>query len=131
MTSAAQPGTLVRIGQIAVNAHDVDRAVAFYRDRLGLPLLFQVPKMAFFRCGDVRLMLGVAEEPEFDHPASILYFAVGDIAAAHQTLVGRGVEFRHEPRIVHRAADHDLWLAFFRDTEGNTLALMSEAPKAA
>jgi len=116
---------LGRIGQIAVNAHDLERATAFYRDRLGLPFLFQVPGMAFFRCGDLTLMLGLPSEPEFDHPASILYFDVPDIDAAHRALVERGVSFRSKPHLVHREAEREMRLAFFVDTEGNTLALMS------
>ena len=118
------------IGQIAIRVSDPARAVPFYRDRLGLRLLFQVPTMAFFQCGGVRLMLGVPETPEFDHPSSILYFRVRDIVAVHATLKERGVEFRGEPHLIHKAADHDLWMAFFHDPEGNPLALMSERPRA-
>jgi methylmalonyl-CoA/ethylmalonyl-CoA epimerase len=124
VSQPTSPG-LIRIGQIAVNARDLDRATAFYRDRLGLPFLFQVPGMAFFRCGDLTLMLGLPSEPEFDHPASILYFDVADIEAAHRVLVERGVSFRSKPHLVHREAEREMRLAFFLDTEGNTLALMS------
>src|SRR6202795_4900276 len=75
---------LTRIGQIAINAHDVDRATAFYRDVLGLPHLFRAGQLSFFDCGGVRLMLSPPEKPEFDHPASFLYFQVGDLHAASQ-----------------------------------------------
>jgi methylmalonyl-CoA/ethylmalonyl-CoA epimerase len=104
--------------------------VAFYRDALGLRLLFRAPGLAFFDCGGVRLMLGGAEEAEFDHPSSVIYFRVPDILATHETLKARRVEFRGAPHVVHRAADHDLWMAFFRDPDGNTLALMNERPRA-
>lgn len=118
---------LTRIGQIAVNAKDIDRAVAFYRDTLGMRFLFQAPpKLAFFDCGGVRLMLAVAEREEFDHPGSIVYYKVDDLAGAHQTLLARGVTFEHEPSLVARMSDHELWMAFFRDTEGNLLGMMSE-----
>jgi len=125
-----QPFGLDRIGQIYVTAHDLDRAVAFYRDRLGMRFLFQVPSMAFFQCGEVTVMLGLPESPEFDHPASILYYAVDDIRAAHATLVERGVPVVREPALTHRAADHELWLGFYTDSEGNTLALMARTPLA-
>jgi predicted enzyme related to lactoylglutathione lyase len=116
-----------RIGQIAVNVKDIDRAVAFYRDTLGLRFLFTAPpQMGFFDCGGVRLMLGVPSEPRFDHPSSILYFAVEDIDAAHQALAAKGVTFEREPALVAKLEKADLWLAFFKDTEGNTMALMSE-----
>jgi catechol 2,3-dioxygenase-like lactoylglutathione lyase family enzyme len=118
--------SLTRIGQIAVNAHDLDRASAFYRDRLGLKELFRVPRMAFFDCGGVRLMLGLPEKPEFDHPSSVLYFDVADIAEAHRTLAGRGVEFETEPHFIAPLGAKDLWMAFFRDSEGNLMALQSE-----
>ncbi len=121
---------LTKIGQIAMTAHDLDRAVAFYRDNLGLNHLFTVSKMAFFDCGGVRLMLTVPEKPEFDHPGSIIYYKVDDIKAAHAKLAGSGVQFEAEPHLVARMASHDLWMAFFRDSENNLLAMMSEAPKA-
>ena len=116
---------IAQIEQIAVIVHDVDRAVQFYRDVLGLPFLFQVPQMAFFQCGDVRLMLGIPSAPEFDHPSSVIYYRVADIESAHRVLRARGVTFRTEPHLVHRAADHELWMAFFQDPDRNTLALTS------
>jgi methylmalonyl-CoA/ethylmalonyl-CoA epimerase len=119
-----------RIGQIAVNAHDVERAAAFYQDMLGLTLLFKAgPGLAFFDCGGVRLMLTRPEKPEFDHPGSILYFAVPDIQAAHAAMKEKGVRFEDEPHVVARMPDHDLWMVFFRDSEGNLMALMSEVRK--
>lgn len=116
------------LGQIAIRVLDLDRAVAFYRDRLGLPLLFRFPGLAFFQCGPTRLMLSRPEQAEFDHPGSILYFKVPDITATHATLAGRGVGFRSEPHVVHRDPTYELWLADFRDSEGNTFALMCERP---
>jgi methylmalonyl-CoA/ethylmalonyl-CoA epimerase len=109
-----------------MRAQDVDRAVRFYRDALGLAFLFAAPPhLAFFDCGGVRLML-TRPEPAFDHPGSILYFAVDDIAAMHRTLQARGVAFRTGPHKIATLADREVWLADFEDTEGNTLALMSE-----
>jgi predicted enzyme related to lactoylglutathione lyase len=118
--------SLSRIGQIYVTAHDLDRATAFYRDTLGVKELFRVPKMAFFDCGGVRLMLGVPEKPEFDHPSSILYFDVPDIQSAHHLLADRGVKFETEPHFVAPLGAKDLWMAFFRDSEDNLMALQSE-----
>jgi methylmalonyl-CoA/ethylmalonyl-CoA epimerase len=123
---AALAPRVAGIGQISINAKDLDRATAFYRDRLGLKHLFTVPKMAFFDCGGVRLMLGIAEKPEFDHPSSILYLVTSDIEAVHRTLVSEGVTFEGEPHFVANLGDRDLWLGFFHDSEGNLLALMEE-----
>ncbi len=120
---------LSRIGQIAVNVHDLKNATAFYRDTLGMKLLFEVPNMAFFDCGGVRIMLGVAEKPEFDHPASIIYYAVEDIRKTHEILTTRGVQFESNPHLVARMPDHELWMAFFRDLDDNMLALMSDVKK--
>ena len=122
---------LSQIGQIAIRVRDVDRAVVFYRDRLGMRFLFQAPGLAFFQCGDISLMLTTAEAPEFDHPSSIVYFNVEDVETACATLKSRGVEFRSEPHVVHRAPEFDLWMAFFRDAEDNTLALMCRKAKGA
>ena len=124
--TVAPSGEITQVGQIAINVHDTNRAVAFYRDTLGLRLLFTAGKLAFFDCGGVRLMLSPPERPEFDHPSSILYFKVADIQAAHTRLVQHNVKTENEPHIVARMPDHDLWLAEFRDTEGNVMALMSE-----
>lgn len=117
---------LSQIGQIALNVHDLERAIAFYRDKLGMKHLFTVPKMAFFECGGIRLMLGLPEKPEFDHPSSILYFKVNAIQTAFGTLSSRGVAFEGEPHLVAKMPTHDLWMAFFRDSENNLFALMSE-----
>ncbi|HXG76984.1 MAG TPA: VOC family protein [Gaiellaceae bacterium] len=118
--------TLQSIGQIAIRTHDLPRAVAFYRDALGLEYLFEAGPLAFLRCGDVRLMLAVPEGPETDHPSSILYFRVADIDAARGELLARGVGFEDEPHLIARMPDHDLWMTFFRDPDGNLHGLMSE-----
>lgn len=120
---------LSAIGQIFVRARELDRAVQFYRDTLGMPFLFQVPRMAFFQCGPTTVMLGLPDVPEVDHPASLVYYLVPDIASAHTTLGQRGVEFITAPHVVHRAADYELWLADFHDSEGNILALMDRKPR--
>ncbi len=126
MTQSSVKIGLSRIGQIAVNVGNLERATAFYRDSLGMRLLFEVPNLAFFDADGVRLMLTKPESPEFDHPSSVLYFNVDDLPAAYSALVGRGVTFRGEPHLVARMPDHELWMAFFDDCEGNLLALMSE-----
>jgi len=120
---------LSEIGQIAISVRDLKQATAFCRDSLGMKLLFEVPNMSFFDCGGVRLMLSTAEKPEFDHPASVLYFRVPDIEAAYQTLVARGVRFEDKPHLVARMPDHELWMSFFRDMDNNLFALMSEVRK--
>jgi len=118
---------LSTIGQIAMNAHDLERATNFYRDSLGMKHLFTVPpRMAFFDCDGLRLMLSLPEKPEFDHPGSILYFKVDNIQQAAQTLTDRGVQFEEQPVFVANMGSYDLWMAFFRDSENNFLALMSE-----
>lgn len=120
--------SLSTIGQIAVTVRDIPRAVAFYRDILGVPFLFEVPGMAFFQTGETRLMLGLPEN-EQQNFASVLYFRVDDINGAYLELKERRVPFTHEPRLIHRGSQTDLWLAFFSDPDGNTMALMSEVAR--
>ena len=128
-TSAAGIG-ISRLGQVAIVAQDVERAAAFYQDVLGLKLLFKAPPgLAFFDCGGVRLMLSRPEKPEYDHPGSILYFAVPDIQAAHFRMKANGARFEDEPHLVAKMPDHDLWMTFFRDSENNLMGLMSEVRK--
>ena len=114
------------LGQISMTAHDIDRATTFYADTLRVPLLFRAGPLSFFDCGGVRLMLSPPETAEHDHPGSVLYFKVADLAAVHRDLSGRGVTFLGEPHLIARMPDHELWMAFFHDSEGNTLALMEE-----
>jgi len=128
MSAAAGLG-IQNIGQISIIVKDVERATAFYRDVLGLPLLFTVPGMAFFDCGGVRLMLGTASSPELDHPSSIFYFRVTDIQAGYQRLVQHGVEIVAPPRLIAPMPKHDLWMTAFKDSEGNIHQLMSEVPR--
>lgn len=130
MAQATTTFGLAQIGQIAVTVHDFDRAVAFYRDTLGMAFLFQAPGLAFFDCAGVRLMLSPPERPEHDHPGSVIYYKVDDLTLAYETLRGRGVAFIDAPHLIAQMADHDLWMAFFKDSEGNTLGLMSEVRQA-
>jgi methylmalonyl-CoA/ethylmalonyl-CoA epimerase len=118
------------LGQLALVFKNIDAAVAFYRDTLGLKFLFSAgPNLAFFDCGGVMLMFTRAERPEFDHANNIVYFSVPDIAAAHAALVAKGVKFETAPHVVARLPAYDLWLADFRDPENNVLCLRAEVKK--
>jgi methylmalonyl-CoA/ethylmalonyl-CoA epimerase len=128
-STAVAPFGLSTIGQIGITVKEVDRAIAFYRDVLGMKLLFQVPNMGFFACDGVRLMIAGAEKPGEQY-SSVIYFKVPDIQQAFQDLSQRGAPFDAEPHLLARMPDHDLWMAFFRDPDRNLLALMSEVPRA-
>ena len=120
---------LSRIEQVAIPVRDLARATAFYRDLLGMKLLFEVPpQLAFFDCEGVRLALSIASDPMYEPPGSILYYHVTDIDASHEELERRGIEFLRGPHIVARLDAVEVWMAFFEDTEGNTLAITSERP---
>ena len=123
--SNVTPG-ITKIRQVALTVRDLPASVAFYRDTLGLTLLFEVPNMAFFDAGNLRLMLGRPESDDAPVANSILYYQVPDIQAAHALLVEHGVSFIGAPHRVAKMPDHDLWMAFLRDPEGNTLGLMCE-----
>ena len=122
---------LSHIEQVAMPVRDLARAIAFYRDQLGMKLLFEVPPtLAFFDCDGIRLALSTSSDPMYDPPGSIVYYRVTDIEAAHAELEGRGVEFLRGPHKVAELGDVEVWMAFFEDTEGNTLAFTSERPVA-
>jgi methylmalonyl-CoA/ethylmalonyl-CoA epimerase len=120
---------LDHIGQIALAVGDVDRAEAFYRDALGLRKLYRFGDLTFFDCAGVRLMLEKAEATESIAKSSVIYFRCADIALATRELEKRGVVFQSKPHLIAKMDDHDLWMAFFTDPDGHTLALMQEAPK--
>lgn len=118
---------LTDIGQIAVPVGDIDRAIAFYRDVLGMRFLFKAPPgLAFFDCNGVRLLLDQPASANAEQRSSIIYYQVPDMEAAHAALMARGVAFQQAPHLVARMPDHELWMAFFRDPDANLLALMCE-----
>jgi methylmalonyl-CoA/ethylmalonyl-CoA epimerase len=115
------------VGQLLIPVEDLDKAVPYYRDTLGLRFLFTAPpQMSFFQAGNVRLLVGVPEAGQSRHRGSMVYFRVADIHAVYKTLVERGVRFPAAPHLVHRTPTSELWLTEFRDPDGNQLALMSE-----
>jgi len=127
MKTDASEVELNEIGQIALTITDLDRAVAFYRDILGLKHLFSAPPgLAFFAAGNLRLMLSRPEKEDSERFSSALYFKVADIEKVHSVLVSRGVQFETAPHLVAKMPDHELWMAFFRDPDRNLLALMCE-----
>ncbi len=117
---------LTQIEQISVNVVDIERAITFYRDTLGMKFMFQAGQMAFFDCNGIRLMLSLPEKPEFNHPGSVIYYKVEDMRMVYEAFIERGVTFISEPHVVAKMEHLNIWMAFFRDTEGNTLALTSE-----
>jgi methylmalonyl-CoA/ethylmalonyl-CoA epimerase len=123
-----QPFGLARIGQIAITVQDLERAVAFYRDTLGMRFLFDAGTLAFFDCAGVRLMLSTPEPGQAHSGNSIIYFTVGDITAAYRDLTARGVAFVDQPHMIANMGTYDLWMAFLRDSEHNLLGIMSEVP---
>lgn len=124
IASVPAPVHFEKIGQVAIGARDPARARDFYRNVLGMELLFEAGGMSFFQCGNVRLMIGPSDAPP--GAGTILYFLVSDIEQAHAALSQRNVEFVQPPRLVAKMPDHDLWIAFLKDPDGNTLGMMSE-----
>jgi methylmalonyl-CoA/ethylmalonyl-CoA epimerase len=120
---------LDHIGQIALATSDVDRAEAFYAEKLKLRKLYRFGDLAFFDCAGVRLMIEKAQTSDNIQRASVIYFRCADIALAVRELEARGVSFTSRPHLIAKMEDHDLWMAFFTDPDGHTLALMQEAPK--
>lgn len=114
------------IAQVAVPVRDLDRARTFYRDTLGLPHLFDAPPgLAFFGCGETRLMLSQPEGPE-TAASAIVYYAVPDAAAAETRLRTMGVPIEQAAHRIATVNGKHVWLAFVRDSEGNMIGLMSE-----
>ncbi|WKA54698.1 VOC family protein [Planococcus shixiaomingii] len=118
--------TIQKIGQISVPVKDFNRAISFYQNILELPLLFSTGTLAFFDCNGVRLLLSLPEKEEFAHASSILYFQVEEIHKAHAEFTNKGVSFIDEPHLIAKIGQTETWMSFFKDTEGNTHALMSE-----
>ena len=118
-----------QIGQIALPVADVDRAEAFYGNVLGLRRLYRFGDLTFFDCAGVRLLLEKTPDAAGVTRGSVIYFRCAEIALAVNELRERGAAFDDAPHLIARMDDHDLWMCFFRDPDGHTLALMQEAPK--
>jgi len=119
--------TIQSIGQINIPVKELDKATDFYQNVLGLKFIFQVPNMmSFFDCDGVRILLAVPTSPEFDHPSSVIYYRVPDIHSAFDMLQAKKVEFTQNPHSVGQMGNVDVWMAFFKDPDGNHLAIMSE-----
>lgn len=115
-----------KVGQIGVPVKNLDKAVHFYKDQLGLSLLFNTDNMAFFECNGLRLLLSLPEKDEYVYSSSVIYFQVNNIKDTYEKLINMEVVFIDEPHIVAKMGQMETWMAFFKDTEGNTHALMSE-----
>ncbi|PJO43064.1 VOC family protein [Lysinibacillus xylanilyticus] len=115
-----------KIGQIGVSIKNVENAIEFYKEVLGLPLLFSTESMAFFECNGQRLLLSLPEKDEFANSSSVIYFQVADINKTFEELLEKGVSFIDQPHVVAKMGNTETWMTFFKDTEGNTHALMCE-----
>lgn len=117
---------ITKVGQVAVPVKDLERAVIFYKEQLGLQLLFQTDNMAFFDCNGLRLLLSLPEKEDFSRASSVFYFHVENIQVAFKDFKAKKIVFTDEPHLVAKMGQTETWMVFFEDTEGNTHALMSE-----
>lgn len=121
-----ETNVIQKIGQIGVPIKNVDNAIEFYKEVLGLTLLFSTESMAFFECNGQRLLLSLPEKEEFANSSSVIYFQVEDIKKTFEELLEKGVSFIDQPHVVAKMGNTETWMAFFKDTDGNTHALMCE-----
>lgn len=118
---------LNQVGQIAITVRDLARSQDFYQNALGMQFLFQAGSMLFFQCGTIRLLIGTSKASATTSSAgTVLYFQVANIHETHAAMEGNGVKFLQSPHVVARMADRDLWMAFFKDPDGNAFGLMCE-----
>ncbi|KAA6461988.1 VOC family protein [Acidobacteria bacterium AB60] len=117
-----------KIGQIALTVSDLARAKDFYQNTLGMRFSFETGPLAFFQCGDIRLMISAGDGAQ-PGGGIILYFKVEDILAVYDTLRARGVSFVDTPHLIAKMPDHDLWMVFLKDPDGNVLGVMCERPR--
>lgn len=120
--------SLNQLGQVMLPVDDVDAAETFYAEKLGLRKLYRFGDFLFFDCAGVRLLVEKSSVQPFAPAMSVFYFRVADISLVYQEFLSRGINFTDRPHLIAQMEDHDLWMTFFKDPAGNTLALMQEAP---
>ena len=113
-----------KLVQVALTCRDLDRARTFYRDTLGLLLMFEAGNMLFFDAGGTRLMVGLSEKPDAPIGGTYIYFDAPDVEALAAALKAKGVELIGGVETLQRTATHELKLQFFRDPDGNEIGLM-------
>ncbi len=122
----------IALRQVAVRVSDVDAALGFYRDILGLDVLFRAgPGLAFLDAGGVRVMLSTPQGAGEPGRNSVLYFHVRDVVGVFEDCVAQGARSERAPALAARIPDHDLWIGFLRDPDGNLVGLMEEVRGAA
>jgi predicted enzyme related to lactoylglutathione lyase len=123
MSTAQTPTVVTGVDFVSVPTTDLERAVAFYGETLGLPRSVYRPDRNFaeFETGTVTLSvvdpakMGVGE---FKANANHLALQVDDVAAARAALEQRGVAFMGD--VLDTGVCH---MAFFADPDGNALML--------
>ena len=127
----SEPPGITGFAQVALNVRDLDRAVAFYRDVLGLTFLFSAPpSLAFLQCGPTRVMLNGNSQAPPPTGGPILYYAVPDIQTAFTAITAKGAPIKEAPKAIARVGGRDVWLGFTEDPDGHPVGLMSEVPLA-
>ena len=117
----------ITLRQVAVTVSDVDTALGFYRDVLGLTFLFRAgPGLAFLDAAGVRVMLSTPQGAGEPGRNSVLYFGVRDIVATFEACVTRGATAERAPALAAQMPDYALWIGFLRDPDGNLVGLMEE-----
>ncbi len=118
---------ITNIKQIHIEIQDIERAMDFYANTLGLTLLMSFPDqhMAFFDCGGTRLYLSKNENPDYQSKAFI-YYATDNIEADVASLLENQVEIVKQASVIHKSDSHESWLCAFKDSEGNVLHLMQD-----
>jgi methylmalonyl-CoA/ethylmalonyl-CoA epimerase len=118
---------IINIGQVAIKVKNYERAYQFYKNVLELEELYRFGELSFFKCGNTRIFLS-PENNNSNCNSSIIYFKVDDIQTSYKKLLNMKVELIDTPHVIAKVEDKENWMVFFFDSEGNTLALMSEKP---
>lgn len=115
------------LGQLAVTVENVDKSLEFYRDILGLKFLFSPSEnLVFLQCGPTRIMLSTPQGAGEVGKNSIPYFTVSEIEKFYEQAITRGAVKEREPQFAAQMPDHELWIGFLKDPDGNLVGIMEE-----
>lgn len=112
----------MQLRRVILRVSDMDEALAFWGERVGLDVVFRSPAFSFLDAGGTEVVLNAVSDVP---PPGLteLVLEVDDVRAGHAALAARGVPFEVDLRPVTSDGGRELLASHFRDLDGNLASL--------